>query len=136
MGSVKQAGLGGVAAPLAIDPELCLRCGACCCVKMRLDGEVVTTPFLCPHLDEVTRLCTIFERRFEFNPFCITVEQGIELGIYPGTCPYVHDVPSYVTPRPATPEETQTYAGVCLDAIAEIRLATERAMADDEPGCS
>ena len=133
MRSVRQAGFGGVAAPRATDPDLCLKCGACCSVKLRLDGEVVTTPFMCPHLAEVTRLCTIFERRFELNPFCITVEQGIELGIYAGTCPYVRDVPDYVTPRPATPEEIETYAEVCLDAVEEIRMAYALAIGDDKP---
>ena len=90
---------------------------------------MVTTPFVCPLLDEVTLLCTVYERRHEINPFCTSVEDGIKLGIWPGTCPYVSDLPHYKAPRAATPEEIETYTDECLAALDEIRLAAQAALA-------
>ena len=98
------------------DPNLCEKCGRCCYAKLIIDGEVVYTPFPCPYLDPAARLCTIYERRHELNPHCITVEVGLRLGVFPADCPYVRDLPDYVPPRlHLTPEEAEAYA----DAIAE-----------------
>ena len=99
------------------DPELCEKCGRCCYAKLIINGEVVYTPFPCPYLDEQTRLCTIYERRHERNPHCLTVEMGIRLGVFPADCPYVRDIPGYVPPRMGmTAEELEAYAGAALEA--------------------
>lgn len=104
-------------------PDLCLRCGRCCYAKLIIDGEVVYTPFPCPHLDAATRLCTVYERRHEVNPECITLEEGIRLGVFPGDCPYVRGLPDYVPPRlELTAEELAAYA----DDVAEIEGAARR----------
>jgi len=103
------------------DPTLCEKCGRCCYAKLIIDGEVVYTPFPCPHLDEETRLCTVYERRHEVNPDCLTVEMGIELGVFPADCPYVRDIPGYVPPRmELSPDEREG----CADAILDAQEAT------------
>jgi len=85
---------------------------------------VVYTPFPCPQLDTATRLCTVYERRREVNPECIPVEEGIRLGVFPGDCPYVRDLPDYVPPRLGmTPGEIEAFA----DEVAELRDAAGRA---------
>ena len=81
------------------DPDheaLCRRCGRCCYEKLILDGRVFTTRKPCPHLDETTKQCVVYERRFQVNPRCLTVEQGIQLGVFPAECPYVRDLPDYL----------------------------------------
>ena len=92
------------------DPALCERCGRCCCVKFYLDDELVYTPWFCHFYDPETHLCTVYERRFEVNPHCLTVEEGIAAGVFPADCPYVRDRPGYRPPREApTPEELELY---------------------------
>ncbi len=54
------------------------------------------------------------------NPECISVEEGIRLGVFPADCPYVRDLPDYVPPRlELTPGELAAYA----DDVAEIEAA-------------
>ena len=83
----------------------CRKCGRCCCAKLLLDAgpegetEVVYTPFPCKYLDEETRLCTVYERRQEVNPDCLTLEEGIQIGVFPADCPYVADLEDYKPPR-------------------------------------
>ena len=99
------------------DPSLCERCGRCCYSKVIVDGEVVSTPFPCPYLDEQTRLCTIYERRHELNPQCLTIEIGVRLGLFPADCPYVRDVPGYRAPRLClTEEELEAYTQEILES--------------------
>ena len=102
------------------DATMCEKCGRCCYGKLILDGEVVYTPFPCPYLDEDTRLCTVYERRHEVNPDCLTVEMGVELGVFPPDCPYVRDLPDYIPPRlTLTPDEIEA----CSDLLLEAREA-------------
>ena len=99
------------------DPKLCKKCGRCCYAKLIIHGQVVYTPFPCPYLDETSRLCTIYERRHELNPHCLTVEMGIRLGVFPHDCPYVCDLPDYVPPRMGmTPDEIEAYADEIIEA--------------------
>lgn len=92
------------------DPTLCRRCGRCCAKKMSVDGEVVYLPFYCGFLDVETKLCRVYERRFEANPRCLTVEEGVALGVFPADCPYVAGVAGYSPPRErCTVEELELY---------------------------
>ena len=91
--------------PLALDnqgtrarEEMCLRCGRCCYHKILLDGRVHYTSVPCQYLDTCTRLCQIYPRRFELNPQCLTLEEGIHLGVFPGDCPYVREILDYRAP--------------------------------------
>ncbi len=74
---------------------LCRRCGRCCYEKFIVDGCVFTRRTPCPHLDVRTRLCTVYERRFQVNPRCLDVEQGIKFGVFPASCPYVRGLRDY-----------------------------------------
>ena len=79
--------------------DICLRCGRCCHSKVIFDDDVIYTPFPCRYLDEETHLCTVYDHRWEANPDCLTLDEGIRLGVFPADCPYVKDIPGYVPPR-------------------------------------
>ncbi len=79
--------------------NLCRRCGRCCHVKFVIGDEVFITAEPCPYLDVETNLCTVYERRHEANPNCLTVEEGIARRVFPADCPYVADLPGYRPPR-------------------------------------
>ncbi len=119
------------------DPTLCEKCGRCCYAKLIIDGEVVYTPFPCPHLDEQTRLCKAYERRHEVNPHCLTVEMGVALGVFPADCPYVRDLPDYAPPRmELTAEEREACSHLILEAQDAVRGAAAPSglePGDDEP---
>lgn len=78
--------------------ELCQRCGRCCSAKVIIDGQVHYTPFFCRYLDTKTRLCAIYDRRHETNPDCLSLEEGILMGVFPADCPYVRNLPQYRPP--------------------------------------
>jgi len=75
--------------------SLCRRCARCCYEKLIVGGRVFTTRTPCPHLDVRTRLCTVYGTRFQVNPRCLDVEQGIEFGVFPANCPYVRGLRDY-----------------------------------------
>jgi len=90
--------------------DLCRRCGRCCCHKLLLEDEVVYLPYPCAYLDEETHLCTIYEDRHRINPDCLTLEEGIKIGVFPADCPYVKDIAGYKPPREqCTQEELEMY---------------------------
>ena len=96
--------------PAAPDAASCRRCGRCCARKIILDDQVVYLPLFCEFFDPRTRLCTVYDRRFESNPRCLTIEEGIEIGVFPADCPLVRDLPAYRPPRQhCTPEELSLY---------------------------
>jgi len=76
----------------------CRRCGRCCYKKVLYNGKMFYTPFPCQHLDEKTRLCTVYEHRYRLNPDCLPVEEGLKLGVFPADCPYARTVPNYKAP--------------------------------------
>ena len=80
--------------------EDCLRCGRCCRLRIRKCGEVFVLPWsICPHQDVETKLCKIYEHRFErTDGVCLTVEQGIQDRAYPADCPYVKGMTGYRPP--------------------------------------
>ena len=81
------------------DENACLKCGRCCRMRMVIRGEVFVLPWSrCRHYDERTKLCAIYDTRFETRPECLTVEQGIVQRAYPQDCPYVKAVPNYRAP--------------------------------------
>ena len=81
------------------DERLCRRCGRCCYAKLIIEEEVYYTDIPCAFLDVETKLCTIYEHRFRLNPECLSVEKGIELGVFPADCPYVKNLPRYKPPH-------------------------------------
>ena len=92
------------------DPTLCRRCGRCCCKKVAVGDELVYLPLFCEFLDEGTKLCKVYPRRHELSPQCLTVEEGIEIGVFPADCPYVRERAGYRPPREeCTEEELRLY---------------------------
>ena len=82
---------------------LCRHCGKCCYKKIFIGRTVCITLFPCKYLDVRTNLCTIYERRHEVNPFCLSVPEGLRVSAFPADCPYVAALapPGYV-PRATT----------------------------------
>jgi len=81
------------------DEDLCRRCGQCCYAKVIIDDEVYYTDIPCERLDTKTNLCKVYDRRFELEGDCLTVEEGIRLGVFPADCPYVAGVKGYHPPK-------------------------------------
>ena len=69
--------------------QLCNNCGKCCYKKIIVGRTVFITPFPCEFLDTSTNLCTIYDKREELNPLCLTVEEGMKVSAFPEDCPYV-----------------------------------------------
>ncbi|MHC4713761.1 MAG: CxxCxxCC domain-containing protein [Planctomycetota bacterium] len=90
--------------------QLCRRCGRCCYAKIDFEDEVYYTDIPCPYLDTQTNLCTVYEKRFDMNPRCLTAEEGIILGVFPADCPYVRDIEGYRPPH--TKDELAEIAGL------------------------
>ena len=70
----------------------CLRCGLCCYEKEGRGRSVVTNyrrP--CVHLDVATRLCTVYENRFEICAQCrrMTLVHALFVKWLPQGCGYV-----------------------------------------------
>lgn len=72
-----------------VDEKLCNNCGKCCYKKVLIGRTVYITPFPCEYLDTNTNLCTIYDRRQELNPLCLSVPDGMTVSAFPSDCPYV-----------------------------------------------
>ena len=72
-----------------VDEALCNHCGKCCYQKIRVGRVVYITPFPCEFLDTGTNLCTIYDRRHELNPTCLSLSEGMKFNAFPSDCPYV-----------------------------------------------
>ena len=70
----------------------CRRCGLCCYEK-EYRGRTVVTSFSrpCPHLDLSSRLCTVYENRFDVCAQCkkMTILHAMFVRWLPPTCGYV-----------------------------------------------
>ena len=80
--------------------SLCLKCGRCCMGKVEIESRIYYTLEYCEHFNPVTRLCKIYQSRFEVCPECITIEEAIRLHALPNDCPYVKDLKDYEGVRP------------------------------------
>ncbi len=90
--------------------DKCLKCGRCCAIKLIVNGEIYYTADYCPYLDENTRRCTIYEKRYELCSDCLSIKEAIKLHALPADCPYVRDIPNYHPP----------YLGLSLEEINRI----------------
>ena len=89
------AGHGNTHPPDPVHEAKCKRCGRCCLTKIqvwdkrtgKLYGKL--TGQHCPYWDPVSKLCTVYDRRKEVWPGCLSVNQAIEQSILPNDCPYV-----------------------------------------------
>ena len=70
---------------------LCNRCGDCCYESVWTHVGWEDTGRPCPQLDEDTRLCGAYGKRFELEAECIRVTPSVVLsGMLPESCSY-HD---------------------------------------------
>jgi hypothetical protein len=72
-----------------VDENLCNHCGKCCYKKIIVGRIVYITPFPCEFLNTDTNLCTIYDRRKELNPLCLSVPEGMKVSAFPKDCTYV-----------------------------------------------
>ena len=70
----------------------CNNCGKCCYQKVIIGRYVYITPFPCEYLDTNTNLCTVYDRRHELNPKCLSVKAGLKVNAFPVDCPYVAEM--------------------------------------------
>jgi uncharacterized cysteine cluster protein YcgN (CxxCxxCC family) len=117
----------------AVAADVCRRCGRCCAIKVVVGSEVLATPYPCPLLDERTHQCTVFDWRFELNPWCVSAAEGVAEGLWPADCPYARDVPGYRGPRLATAEELKAIRGLCRRVLRDIRRAVETRRTREDP---
>ncbi|MCZ7645151.1 MAG: hypothetical protein M5U26_07680 [Planctomycetota bacterium] len=84
----------------AAHESLCTECGICCYKKIIIGRTVFVTPFPCEFLDTDRNRCTVYEERFEKNPECLSISEGLKHSAFPASCPYVE---AYAPPgyRPA-----------------------------------
>lgn len=77
--------------------NLCLECTIkriCCYLSRRFgNSNIVVVP--CPFFDTNTELCTVYDDRFNINPFCLTIEAATKQGQLPKECLYVIDNINY-----------------------------------------
>ncbi len=69
--------------------SLCNHCGKCCYQKIIVGRTVYLTPFPCTFLDTHTNMCTVYDRRHELNPDCLSIETGMKHSAFPSDCGYV-----------------------------------------------
>ena len=100
--------------PLDVWEAMCTQCGKCCTEKVELDGQVYISKKYCRFLDTETKKCRVYEERFEAEPGCMTVDEGIKVGVFPSDCPYIEDIEGY---KPAIDEWDDP---AITDAIREI----------------
>lgn len=84
--------------PHEVWEALCRQCGKCCTEKVEIDGKIYLTKKYCRFLDTKTKRCQVYENRFEAEPECSSVADGIPVGIFPADCPYVKDIEGYEAP--------------------------------------
>jgi len=101
-----------------VDERLCNQCGKCCYKKIIVGRTVFITPFPCEFLDTNTNLCTIYDRRHELNPYCLSVPEGMKVSAFPSDCPYVpeHAPPGY---KPARDNHDWSSEWRDLESLAE-----------------
>lgn len=70
---------------------LCLRCGQCCFELTYDEDDVLMASTMCEFLDPETRLCMVYETRFEVCHDCIKLTDRNLPGFdwLPETCGYV-----------------------------------------------
>jgi len=77
---------------------LCKRCGRCCYHKLIVGEVIIAMDDACQYLDTSTKVCSIYDKRFEMNPRCLSVAQGIRKRVFPNDCPYVAHLKHYQGP--------------------------------------
>jgi len=69
--------------------SICNHCGKCCYQKLIIGRNVYITPFPCKWLNVENNQCTIYDRRHELNPECLSMEDGFKHSAFPADCTYL-----------------------------------------------
>jgi hypothetical protein len=75
--------------------SICNRCGKCCYEKLDLgQGKIVYTDIPCEYLDTETKLCTVYHKRHEVAPDCMSLNPDLVrvLSWLPQDCAYLAHV--------------------------------------------
>ena len=81
--------------------NLCFNCpeeirGICCYFLTEIEGHLIyLSNHPCKYLNLNTRKCSIYEKRHEINPNCLTLKEMYIKGTLPKNCPYVINDPIY-----------------------------------------
>ena len=77
----------------------CRRCGVSCHFAVPINGlPVVVDDIHCRYLEGTghgTFHCTVYEERFEYAPWCHTVDESLKQGLLAQDCLYTDGVPGY-----------------------------------------
>lgn len=73
----------------------CHHCGNCCSIKLAVDNVVCDTGVYCPFLDKQSKLCSVYEERFDVSPICHPIDALFKIGMAPASCGYVGDYENY-----------------------------------------
>ena len=81
------------------DGSKCIKCGRCCMNKVWIVElqKAIASKSVCPNFDHDTKLCKVYDRRFEVADNCTTVEDMGADGGLPQDCPCVGGVHGYVS---------------------------------------
>ena len=78
---------------------ICLQCGKCCYLKSKdRDGTLSISNKPCKYL-LANNKCSIYDKRHEINPDCLTMEKAILNKMQPTSCPYVKNIEGYRGPK-------------------------------------
>ena len=70
--------------------------GLCCYHSIWINGKnQILKDMPCEYLDTETKLCTVYDKRFEMDVPCLDVKTAIMFGALPIGCPYTKDIPYY-----------------------------------------
>lgn len=81
--------------------NLCVDCpeeirGICCYYSTKIEGHsIYLLNHPCKHFNPDTRKCSIYEKRHEINPNCLTLKEMYVKGTLPKNCPYVVNDSTY-----------------------------------------
>ena len=81
--------------------NLCVNCpeeirGICCNYLAWIEGHLIYLPnHPCKYLNLDTRKCSIYEKRHEINPNCLTLKEMYIKGTLPKNCPYIINDSTY-----------------------------------------
>ena len=66
--------------------------GSCCYFSAFIEGmHIILTNHSCKFLHLESKMCTIYKKRHEINPNCLSIEESIIMGLLPKECKYVEN---------------------------------------------
>ncbi|KKN22198.1 hypothetical protein LCGC14_0917720, partial [marine sediment metagenome] len=81
----------------------CHHCGDCCSIKIAMEDTVCDTGVYCPFLDKESKLCDVYDERFDVNPICHPIDALFKIGMAPKHCGYALDYAGYTSKLTTVP---------------------------------